>query len=70
MPATDQRFLDATLEEMMTDIWAHRFKDDPKLLEEIEDEDFDMDSVADQIGYGKPQQDPGDWEDVSISNGK
>lgn len=64
MPATDPRFLDATVEEMMTDIWAHRFKNDPKLLDEIEDEDFDLDSVAAEIGF-MPEQDPGDWEEMS-----
>lgn len=49
----------------MTDIWAHRFTDDPKSLEEVEDEDFDMDDVADLIGYGTPVEDlPDDFEDI------
>lgn len=49
---------------MLTDIWAHRYKEDPKLLEEIEDEDFDADSVAREIGYVQ-EPDPGDWEPLS-----
>ena len=44
---------------MLTDIWAHRFHDDPKLLDEVEDEDFDPDDVARQIGHDK---DVDDWE--------
>lgn len=55
--------MDATFEEMLTDVWAYRFKADPKLLEEVEDEDFDPDSVAQEIGYRG--DDPGDWEDVT-----
>lgn len=60
MPVTDPRFLDATVDEMLTDIWAHRYAEDPKLLEEVEDEDFDPDEVASIIGAS----DPGDWEDM------
>lgn len=62
----DPRFLDATTEEMLTDIWAHRFKEDPKLLNEFEDEDFNPDDVAAEIG--RPQADlepPSDWETLS-----
>ncbi len=57
----DPRFLDATVEEMLTDVWAHRFRDDPKLLEEIEDDDFNPDEVADLIGHGGDAI-PDDWE--------
>lgn len=46
---------------MLTDIWAHRFHEDPKLLDEIEDEDFDPDDVARQMGR---QEDPNDWEEL------
>lgn len=60
MPVTDPRFLDATVDEMLTDIWAHRYAEDPKLLEEVEDEDFDPNEVASIIGVN----DPGDWEVV------
>lgn len=60
MPSTDPRFLDATVEEMLTDIWAHRYSEDPKLMDEVEDDDFDPDEVASIIGA----DDPGDWEDL------
>lgn len=45
---------------MLTDIWAHRYSEDPKLLDEIEDDDFDVDAVADQIGAN----DQDDWEEL------
>lgn len=71
MPATDPRFLAATPEEMLTDIWAFKFKADPKLLSEVEDEDFDIDNVAAEIGYMPPvAKTPDDWEDLSVQNGK
>lgn len=59
----DPRFLDLTTEEMLTDIWAHKFHEDPKALEEVEDEDFDPDEVASQIGYGSDKL-PDDFEDL------
>lgn len=48
---------------MLTDYWAHMFFDDPKALEEVEDEAFDEDSVADEIGW-QPRAggDADDWE--------
>jgi len=61
LTVNDPRFLDATVEEMLTDIWAHRFEQDPKLLSDVEDEDFDPDEVADIIGANNPD----DWEDLS-----
>jgi hypothetical protein len=53
----DPRFLDATVEEMLTDIYAHRFWEDPKALDDVDDEDFDIDEVADLIRH-KPEE----WE--------
>lgn len=52
---------------MLTDIWAHRYHENPKLLEEVEDPDFDIDSVASEIGYqgNPPEPDPGDWVEVT-----
>lgn len=65
MPSTDPRFLDADLEEMLTDVWAHRFADDPKLLEQIEDDDFDLDAVLDDVGRFKDHDGVADdWEDL------
>ena len=62
LPENDPRFLDMTLDEMLADIWSHRFSDNPKLLDEIEDDDFDPDSVA-SISGADPAPDDGDWED-------
>ena len=65
LTSNDPRFLDATVEEMLTDIWAHRYTEDPKLLNEIEDEDFDPDEVAAAIGRQPVEEpDPGDWEQI------
>lgn len=49
---------------MLTDIWAHRFKEDPKLLDEIEDTDFDPEEIQRSIAQParKPAED--DWEDL------
>ncbi len=37
------------------------FKDDPRTLDDVEDDDFNPDDVAREIGFN----DPGDWEEVS-----
>lgn len=63
MTENDPRFLSLTTEEMLTDIWAHKFIDDPKALEEVVDEDFDPDDVAAQIGYLEKDL-PNDFEDL------
>ena len=46
---------------MLADYYAHTYYDDPKAAEAVEDDDFDIDSVADQIGAGRA---PDDWEDL------
>ena len=45
---------------MLADWWAHQFADDPKLLDEIVDEDFDPDDVERQLGLDLPE----DFEDL------
>ncbi len=60
---TDPRYLDATVEEMMSDFFAHAFFNDPKAAEEDFDPDFDPDEVARLIG-AKPDQGGGDWEEL------
>ena len=35
---------------MLEDYWMHTFYDDPKAANEVEDEDFDPNTVAEQIG--------------------
>lgn len=51
---------------MLTDWWAHKYFDDPKLAEEVVDEDFDENDVARQIGaeYAAPPAGDDDWEDL------
>lgn len=44
----DPRFLHTTEQERMTDYWAHRYVEDPKLMDEIEDENFDEDDILAQ----------------------
>lgn len=49
---------------MLTDVWAHRYADDPKLLQQVEDDDFDLDAVLDDVDRFKGAA-PGpvdDWE--------
>jgi hypothetical protein len=38
--------LNATLEDIYTDVWAHAHIDDPKLRDEIVSEDFEADLAA------------------------
>lgn len=72
LPATDPRFLDATLDEMLADFWAHCYSDDPKLIENVaEDDEFDPDEVARRIGFDEPAPvkdgdvaNVDDWEDL------
>jgi hypothetical protein len=62
LPETDPRFTELTIEEMLTDLWAHKYADDPKALEEVVDDDFDIDAVAAELGY--PETLPDDFEDL------
>ena len=61
LTVNDPRFLDATVDEMLTDIFAHQFKNDPKSMDEVEDDDFDPDNVAAELNANNPD----DWEEVS-----
>lgn len=50
---------------MLTDLLAHRYTEDPKLLEEVEDEDFDPDDVERQLAQAQGGDPPvDDWEEV------
>lgn len=44
----------------MADYYAHLYWDDPKAADEVEDDDFNPDEVAELIG----QNNPDDWEDL------
>lgn len=47
---------------METDYWAHRYYEDPKLKEEVEDEDFDLAKVLEEIEHN-----PNDWDTIISS---
>lgn len=55
---TDQRFLDATIEDIETDYWAHYYAENPQ-SEEAEDNDFDPDEYV-----RNAVNNPDDWEDI------
>ena len=46
LPATDPRYLDASIEDIVLDYWAHAMTDNPKLREEVVNPDFDADVAA------------------------
>jgi uncharacterized membrane protein len=56
----DPRFLDMTIEDMMTDYYAHHYFDNPKDHDEIEDEDFNLEAEL-----AKLENNPDDWETVT-----
>jgi hypothetical protein len=64
--------LDATVEDMMTDLWAHHFFEDQKDAEEYEDDDFDVaaelaaiEAEAEAGDQSIPPDDDPDWEDLT-----
>lgn len=59
---TDPRFLDATVDDMLEDFWAHHFFENPKALDEVEDEGFDLEAEMAALEDGA---DPEDWETLS-----
>lgn len=59
---TDERYLDATHTQIMTDLWAHHYadqKDKGESEEMIEDEDFNLDAIKAAAEAGE------DFEDMS-----
>lgn len=59
LPPSDPRFLECSIQDMLTDHWAHHFYDNPKAEEEVVDEDFDIQAEIDRMA-----QNPDDWEPV------
>lgn len=57
LTSNDPRFLNTTVEEMMTDYWAFTYSNDPKAADEVEDEDFDLEEELRKL-----EQDPDGWE--------
>ncbi len=64
----DPRFLDLTVEDMMTEFYAHLYADDPnKANTEVIDDDFDLEAELEQINAEAEQElsdDPDDWEEL------
>ena len=55
---SDPRFLDMTVEGMMSEFWAHHYFDNPKAAEqEVEDADFDLDAELERLN-----KNPDEWE--------
>jgi hypothetical protein len=72
LPATDPRFLRCTIEDIVLDLMAHRFCDDPRSRDEMVTDDFDADLVeferdaAAAAAAAEPPVDlPDDWEEVT-----
>lgn len=63
MTSSDPRYLDATLDEMFADYWAHRFIEDPKAKDQIEDDEFDLEEVLRQAAE-EDIESVEDWEEV------
>ena len=59
LPPTDPRFLNATLDQIETDYWAHYYRDHPP-GQELEDEDFDLEAEIAAMNDD-------DWEEVNLS---
>jgi hypothetical protein len=60
---TDARYLDATIEQIETDYWAHYYAENPA-KEESEDDDFDLDAELAQVNAEAAMTDPNDWETI------
>ncbi len=62
---TDPRFLEATVADMLEDLWMHTYYEDPKAVTEtVEDDDFDPNAVAAMLGK-TPGPMPDDFEEMT-----
>ncbi|EPT1451931.1 hypothetical protein ACVOZ6_003519 [Escherichia coli] len=76
LPPNHPVYLDTTLEERLTEFWAWQYAENPKLMETVEDEGFDMEDIQRQWAEDAGEEpdiapptsvDPDqidDWEDV------
>lgn len=67
LPPNHPLYLATTLEERLTEYWANRYQDDPKLMEVVEDADFDIEAIQQQWAEEAENQNLNnvdDWEDV------
>ncbi|EDY2030041.1 hypothetical protein GTB64_004483 [Salmonella enterica] len=73
LPPNHPLYLATTLEERVTEFWAWQYTDNPKLLDVVEDHNFDMEDIqrqwAEEAGeeadiYIPPKAAPIDPDDV------
>lgn len=76
----DPRYINTTRKERLTEYWAWQYQEDPKLLEAVEDDSFDLAEIqrqwAEEAGeeaeiFTPPEPEPpidvgeiDDWEDM------
>ncbi|EAB4417293.1 hypothetical protein D7B12_17840 [Salmonella enterica] len=48
LPPNHPLYLDTTLEERLTEFWAWQYAENPKLMETVEDEGFDLEELQRQ----------------------
>lgn len=65
LPPNDPRFLSMTVEDMATEYWAYQYEANPN-QEEIEDEDFDIESIL--ADFEREAGDGDEWEEVDLSD--
>lgn len=56
----DPRYLDATIEDMELDYWAHYYAERPDNISEVEDDDFDLEAEIAALNNDD------DWEEVDF----
>jgi hypothetical protein len=56
-----------TVEDMLADIWAHAYYDDPERDARVAvDEDFDENALIEEINAeAEISENPDDWEEIS-----
>lgn len=71
LPPTDPRFLDATMADIVLDLWAHAHADDPQLRNTTTDPHFDAELADMEAEASVREAQPAikvvadeDWEDV------
>ncbi len=83
LPPTDPRWLNATIEDVYLDVWAHAHVDNPKLRDEIFSTNFEedyaemerealaMEAAQDAADRAKAEKmAPDDWEEVASDQWK
>lgn len=70
LPPNDPRFLELTPLEILTEFYAHKYWENPKAQETVEDEDFNLEDELARIEAEEAENDAvvdqvNDWEDMS-----